>query len=112
MIKGYLLRVRRNESVTVEASYPAWERAIIEAVHPETSVVREVTIDRAPPIAEDEYVRLENRYKHTTEENGSKGVSFVAAVYGQYQGGMQRLQEAIDAAAVVETADSLMGDPA
>lgn len=117
MIKAYVLRVRRNESVTVEATYPAWELPILEAVHPETTVVSETTIDRDPPGAEEEYTRLENRYKHSTDENGAKSLAFVAAVYGQFNGGVQRLQAAIDAATVGEHApahdvDALMGDAA
>ena len=111
MIKGYTLRVRRNESVTTEASYPAWERPILEAVHPETTVVRECEIDRPAPSAEEEYVRLENRYKNAVEEDGRKGQSFVAAIYGQHGLGIQRLQEAIDAAAVSDVSD-LVGDAA
>jgi hypothetical protein len=101
MIKGYLLRVRRNESVTIEAAFPAWERHILESVHPETSIVREVLMDRAAPSAEEEFVRLENRYRQTTNEDGSKGSSFVAAIYGHANGGgIPKLQAAIDEATV------------
>ena len=117
MIKGYILRVRRNESVTTETAFPQWERPIMEAVHPETTVVREVDINRAAPSAEEEFMRLENRYRQMTNEDGSKGSSFVSAIYGHANGGgIQRLQEAIDAATVSDAppagADDLMGQVA
>ncbi len=116
MIKGYLLRVRRNESVTIESAFPAWERHILESVHPETSVVREIEMNRAPPPAEEEFVRLENRYRQTTNEDGSKGSSFVAAIYGHANGGgIQKLQAAIDAATLSDApadGEDLLGEVA
>ena len=79
--------------------------------------MREVEIDRAAPVAEEEYTRLENRYRQSTNEDGSKGLPFVAAVYGQYQNGIRELQKAIDASVIEQVstpvdADSLLGTAA
>jgi hypothetical protein len=102
-IKALELRIVRNELVVIVEWVPAWELPILEAMHQSVSLIGQSTFDdREPPDVQEEYKRLETRYGRTTNEDGSRGLPFVAAVYGQFNVGYSRLADAIKAA-IVET---------
>lgn len=98
-IKYVQVKIRRNELHTLEDSYPTWELPILEAMHGSgVTVTKEFAVTRDTPTAEEEYQRLDNRYRRMENEDGSKGMPYVAAVYGQHALGINRLREAIEAA--------------
>lgn len=92
--------IRRSELQTAPDIVPAWELPILEALHDDVTETGEILLDRDPPGAEDEYKRLENRYPRVINEDGSKGLPLVAAVYGQFNIGVATLKRLIDAATV------------
>lgn len=113
-IKALEVRIVRNELATFVEFFPAWELPILEAMHQSATVIGESTTDRDAPDVQEEYKRLETRYGRTTNEDGSRGLPYVAAVYGQFNVGYSRLGDAIRAA-TVETppadASDLLGSP-
>lgn len=113
-IKALEVRIVRNELATFVEWFPSWELPILEAMHQSATVVGQSTMDRDAPDVQDEYKRLETRYGRTTNEDGSRGLPYVAAVYGQFNVGYSRLGDAIKAA-TVETppadASDLLGSP-
>lgn len=113
-IKAQKVSVKRNETFTAVDTFPLWEVSLLRAIHNEVEVLEETTLNRAPPVAAEEYMRLENRYRHSTDDNGARSITYVAAVYGQHDIGLQRLQEAIDKATVADSveADGLLGEVA
>ena len=110
-IKALELKIRRKELAEFVETFAAWELPILEAMHHTVEIVGETTWDREAPETQDEYKRLETRYGRTTNEDGSRGLPYVAAVFGQFNVGMQRLGDAIKAATVVTPTDvsDLMG---
>ena len=108
-VKGQLISIRRSELHTVERAVPLWEIPVIAAVHDEGAVrtVKDIVIvGRDLPDPKDEFERLEARYKLARNEDGSRGMPVVAAVYGQHGAGLQALKRAIAEAEVTE--DSLV----
>jgi hypothetical protein len=88
--------IRRSENTTIRKDVPAWEVPVLEAVHGDVTVIDDLSVSSPiGPNANDEYMRLSNLYKNTKNEDGSQGVPFVAAVYGQFQQGIEALGEAI-----------------
>lgn len=112
-IKYLKLKVHRSEMHTVIRDFPEWEMPILEAMHGTVEVEgKPLIVNRAPPDAQDEYARLERRYGRQENEDGSKGIPYVAAVYGQHGVGVARLKQAIEAGTVEdapETAEDLIG---
>ena len=110
-IKAVEVKIRRSELTEPVAIYSVWELPILEAAHIQVTVLRELEISRTPPDAQDEYTRLENRYGRTVNEDGSRGLPYVAAIYGQFNAGVQKLADAIKHATVEDTGDQsdLMG---
>lgn len=118
-IKYAKVRIRVNELHTQETSVPEWEVPILDAVHSgAVARMEDVFIYRdQPPSAEDEFRRLENRYRNTVNEDGSRGLPYVVSVYGQYGIGVAALNTAIQAAVehvtepvAAPAADDLIGD--
>jgi hypothetical protein len=111
-IKAVQVKVRRSEVIEPVAIFAAWELPILEAMHLEVAVLQELTLPRDPPDALAEYQRLETRYGRTTNEDGTRGLPFVAAVYGQFNVGQSRLADAIKAATVEAPtgAEDLLGE--
>lgn len=100
-IKALEVRIVRNELVAIVEWVPAWELPILEAMHQSATVLSQSTFDdRQPPDVQEEYKRLETRYGRTTNEDSSRGLPFVAAVFGQFNVGYGRLGDAIKAATV------------
>ena|SRR6266853_552696 len=100
-IKALELRIVRNELATFVEWFPAWELPILEAMHQSVTVIgQSIFDDRNPPDVQEEYNRLQTRYGRTTNEDGSRGLPYVAAVYGQFNVGYSRLGDAIKAATV------------
>lgn len=114
MYKTQKVSVKRNETSSIVDTFPLWEIPILQAVHNEVELLEMGVSSRVAPAAEEEYVRLENRYKYTTDDNGARGISFMGAVYGQHGVGLERLQAAIDKATVSEEAEAadLLGEVA
>jgi len=113
-IKFVKVRVHRGEGNIhqVVDNFAAWEVPILEAVHTAVEVLGEIVVNRAPPEAADEYGRLEARYGRSENDDGSKGIPFVAAVYGQHAVGVAALRREIAAATTEdapETGDDLLG---
>lgn len=113
-IKFLNLKIFRGEGnmhVIVE-KFAAWEYPILEAVHTAVEILGEVVINRDPPEAEDEFQRLVNRYGRSENEDGSKGIPYAAAVFGQHMIGIATLRREIEKATVSaapETGDDLLG---
>lgn len=109
MIRCLRLEVRKDEHTTLPIAVPEWEVPILDAVHGPDNVKRCGTklIDRDPPEAQDEFVRLVNRYGRSEDENGTKGPPWAHIVYGQL--GVQRVAEAIKAAVEEAPQGDLVG---
>ena len=120
-IRYVRLNIRRSELHTVEVAVPAWEVPIIEAMHGKpdegetaVTVLGDTLIEKKPPRPADEYTRLANRYKDAKNDDGSKSLPYVSAVYGQFGVGQGALASAIRAATVelsdAEALADLLGD--
>lgn len=101
----YLLQrvsIRRDELVTIEKLVAPWEVAVLAAVHGDHNVVpvNESVLDAEPPDARSEYARLERLYGRSENEDGSKGIPFVSAVYGQFAVGEAALRREIKGATI------------
>lgn len=94
--------VQRSELMTIVRSVPEWVVPILGAVHGTDKVVElgEEFVDRDLPPAREEASRLEILYGRSENEDGSKGIPFVAAVYGQNMMGLNHLDAAMKAAIV------------
>lgn len=102
--------IRRDAALMIPQTIPAWEVPLLESAHENVTVEGESTFDREAPEASDEYKRLETKYGRSENEDGSRGVPHVAAVYGHINGGgVQRLADAIKAATVANDAADLIG---
>jgi len=113
MIKYVTADIQINELHTQRVEVPAWEVPVLEAVHgASVSVTSERLFDRPAPGAEDEFRRLANRYREATNEDGSKGIPYVASVYGQFGVGTANLGRAIAAATeeASQGTDDLLGE--
>jgi hypothetical protein len=109
MIRHVFVDIRRNEGATIRNSFPAWEIPILKVVHGDDNVtiVSDKLVNREPPEAHDEFTRLNDRYKRSKGEDGSPGTPFTHMVYGEL--GVQRLQQAIDAAVTEAPQGDLTG---
>lgn len=112
MIRHITVRIRRNETIELQNSFPQWEIPVLKAVHGEDSVteVGEKLVDREPPEARDEFDRLNSRYKRSRNEDGSLGTPFVHMVYGEL--GVDRLAQAIQDSVTDAPEGDLVGDVA
>lgn len=99
--RAVTLTIRRDELTTFDRTVPAWEVPLLEAQFAEIVVKDPDAVISFPnPIdAQDEMVRLEQRYRHVTE-GGDPGVPLVAQVYGQHNVGLRALAGEIQAAAI------------
>jgi hypothetical protein len=97
-IKCLTVKVHRSEVMEPVTTIRAWELPILEAMHVTVEVIDEAPYAIKITSADDEYARLEKVYGRTTNEDGSRGLPYVAAVYGQFQLGRNRLLEAIKGA--------------
>lgn len=95
MIRHVTVEIRRNETVSLVNSFPQWEIPVLKAVHGDDAVVEkgEKLVNREPPEAQDEFVRLNDRYRRARNDDGSLGTPFVHQVYGEL--GVDRLARAI-----------------
>jgi hypothetical protein len=110
MIRCHRVEIRKDEHTTLPTAVPAWELPILQVVHgpDNVKVVGEKLIDRQPPEAHDEFVRLTNRYGRSEQEDGTKGPPFTHIVWGQL--GQQKLAEAIQSAITEAPQGSLVDD--
>ena len=108
-VKFVKLQVQVSPDFVPEIEVAAWEVPLIHIVHaatgpegsdPTVTEISERLVTRTPPNAADEYKRLQDRYKRTTNEDGSPGPIVVAQVYGAFGVGQSRLRAAIEAATV------------
>lgn len=97
-IKYVKVKVIRSELHAVIDSYPEWEIPILEAMHQAVERIGEVVHNVDTPDAEGEFERLKNRYGRSENEDGSRGIPYVASIYGQHGAGIQALRRAIEAA--------------
>lgn len=105
--------IKRDAALAIPQRVAAWELPLLEAAHPTVEVTAELVFDREPPAAEDEFQRLKTRYGRSENEDGSKGLPYVEAVYGQHGVGVSRLRDAISSATVeAEPAEGLLGETA
>lgn len=104
MLKYTKLHIRPSELFEFEETVPNWEVPILEAVHGTnggcTILETDILVDKRAPDPTDEYQRLHNRYKFTEKEDGSRGLAYVAAVYGEFGLGQRKIADAIKAAYV------------
>jgi hypothetical protein len=98
--------IKRSELTTIHREVPAWELPILKAIHGFVNVaVLENTVrDAVVPDAETEFERLKGRYGRSRNEDGSVGMPFVEAVYGQFASGVMQLERNMEAATVREQA--------
>lgn len=101
-IKYVKCKVIRSELHQVVDNYPEWEVEILEAIHQGVERLGDMVHNRAAPDAEDEFERLNKRYGRSENEDGSRGIAYVAAVYGQHNVGVNSLRRAIGKATVTE----------
>lgn len=101
-IKYVKVKVIRSEMHQVIDNYPEWEIEILEAIHQAVERLGEITYNIAAPDALDEFERLKNRYGRSENEDGSRGIPYVASVYGQHNVGVTALRRAIEKAVVQE----------
>lgn len=104
-IKCLTVKVHRSEVMEPVITVRAWELPILEAMHPTVEVVDETLYALIVRNVEDEYQRLVTVYGRTTNEDGSRGLPYVAAVYGQFQLGVRALAKAIKDATVDEAVE-------
>lgn len=101
-IKYDIVKIRLNEYRTIQRSCPSWETAVLMAIHGQDLEVQDTKIvDRVPPIPEDEFRRLAERY-------GPKNADtpYVAGVYGNFGPGIKALEGAIrDSLSIEEATD-------
>jgi len=111
MLAYKIVEVRRSELCTIRRNCAEWELPVLQAVHAEVTVIGDTFINREPPPAEDEYIRLTTMYKDSVDPGGNKGPPFVAMVYGTHQAGLKALRAAIEAATIPDVSlDDLVGD--
>lgn len=110
MIRHITVDIRRNETMLLRQSFPQWEIPVLKAVHGDdaVTVVGEKLVDRVPPDAQDEFVRLNDRYKRSRNEDGSLGTPFLHLVYGEL--GVHRLQDAINDSVTEAPEGDLVGE--
>lgn len=103
------LAIRRDELTVLKVSVAEWEVPLLYLVHGEEMVTVEAGTpwaDRGPPEVQDEYRRLENKYKTPAGDDGSPGQRAVGLVYGSF-GASPQLRQAIEAATFERTTDLL-----
>jgi hypothetical protein len=112
MIRHITVEIRRNETIQLVNSFPQWEIPVLRAVHGDDAVkeIGEKLVNRDPPDAQDEFVRLNDRYKRSRNEDGSLGTPFMHQVYGEL--GVGRLAEAIQEAVTEAPEGDLVGEVA
>lgn len=111
-IRKLKLKVVRSQMHQIVADFPEWEKPILEAMHEAVEVLGEVVVNRDPPNPAEEYERLTRRYGRSENEDGSRGIPYVGAVYGQHGPGIAALGRAIKEATVdaaPESAEDLVG---
>lgn len=110
MIRHITVEIRRNETIQLVNSFPQWEIPVLKAVHGDDAVniKGEKLVNREPPDAQDEFVRLNDRYKRARNEDGSLGTPFVHMVYGEL--GVDRLARAIEDSITEAPEGDLVGD--
>jgi len=77
---------------------PAWETPILQAIHPEVQIIRDVVEDREPPSVSGEMGRLIAAYGAEREEGGITGITFAESVYGKHAIGLESLRGAMQRA--------------
>ncbi len=103
--------IKRDEYTTLRVQVAKWEVPILHLVHKEGAVSElEGTpyADVDPPSVQDEYRRLQAKYRPIVNDDGSPGQHPVVMVYGSF-GGSPLLAQAIQEATIEKPAD-LMGD--
>lgn len=108
-IRHVNLAIRRDELTVLKTSVAEWEVPLLYLVHGEEMVqVLEGSpwADCDPPEVQDEYRRLEAKYKTPPEEDGRPGQRAVGLVYGAF-GASPQLRQAIEAATFERPADLL-----
>lgn len=94
-MKYIVAKVRLSEVQTKQITVPPWEIAILRAIHgDDVEELEEIEVDRDPPDAEDEYRRLATRYSANKDTPNSA----VAAVFGTFEAGYDKLGKEIDKA--------------
>lgn len=101
-IKYVKCKVIRSEMHKVVDNYPEWEVDILEAIHEAVERLGDIIQNVDAPSAEEEFERLKNRYGRSENEDGSRGIPYVATVYGQGNVGVRALALAIRKATVEE----------
>ncbi len=119
MIRFRKLKVEISPQTILEVGVPEWEVPIMRLVHtkenPDGSTtdavedLGEILIDRPVSDANSEFVRLSNKYGRFENDNGTKGLPYVAMVFGQSGIGQAKLQREIDKAVVSSDVDGLLG---
>lgn len=99
-IKYLKVKVIRSELHQVVDNYPEWEVPILEAMHQAVERLGEIVQNVDTPNAEDEFERLKNRYGRSENDDGTKGIPYVASIYGQHGIGITTLRRAIEQATV------------
>jgi len=103
MLRYVKVSIRRSELATVQKDMPMWELPLVESIFPSgVEVLEEFYLDGNTPKAQDEYERLNSVYRQSVEDDGSRGIAHVAAVYGQFGPGTQALRRAIAENTVAE----------
>jgi hypothetical protein len=108
-IRHVNVSIRRDELTTLRISVAEWEVPLLHLVHGEGAVQElegEPWADVDAPNVQDEYRRLQNKYKAPVNDDGSPGQQPVVSVYGSF-GASPLLRQAIENATFDRPADLL-----
>jgi hypothetical protein len=91
---------------------PAWELAVLQAIHEEVTVLRDVTVERDPPSVAGEFNRLLARYGAERKEGGFTGIPYVESVFGQHAIGRNALKDVMQGSVLLSSTPVTPTDPA
>lgn len=90
--------VLKDRANIIHRKVPVWEVPVLEAIHNDVSVVREIVVECPTPSSDAEYDRLLAAYGNIVNEDGTIGQPCVTAVYGSLGEGRRRLRAAMQEA--------------
>jgi hypothetical protein len=88
------IRMQQGASM-VKLRVPAWETPVLQSMHEEVTILRDVCEERDAPSVSAEMGRLKVAYGAERKEGGFTGIPYVEGVYGQNQAGVQALKQAM-----------------
>lgn len=92
-IKYQELEIRMQSGASsVRKSVPLWEVPVLQAIHDEIQIIRDIVVEQDPPSVSGEMGRLINAYGAEREEGGITGIAYAESVYGKHAIGLESLR--------------------